>query len=158
MLRIGLDEARKLRRLEPWEMRYVEAIAFTLSPDPEDSKFELVTYYGESLRELNGSRRKPEWIYVLMNKLCHGILKIGYTSKSIYQRVNEINSATGVISPWIIAFGYKCIDGYQLEQELHRYLENKGIRINPKREGFELEIDDAIDIIEEIGARFRALS
>lgn len=147
-------EAEKFRKIDYWELSYIDAIAITLTPDPDDSKFEIVTYYGESIQELNGSRRKPEWIYILMNKHMPGILKIGYTSKSIYQRVSSINAATGVVSPWIIAFGYKCIDGYQLEQAIHTRLTNMGIRINSKREGFEIDIDAAIDIVEEIGSKY----
>lgn len=148
--RLSPDEAAKYRKLEEYE--FDRAIGFTLTPDTDG--FELVTYFGDSLHEIIGSTKRPEWIYVLANKHMPGILKIGFTKTSVYQRVNEINAPTGVISPWFPVFTYKTANGYFLEQELHRYMEGLGIRINPSREGFELDVDTAIDIIETIGSKY----
>lgn len=153
MKRFSLEEASKYRKLYSWESQYIKAIGFTLEPD--GNGFDDVTYYGESLKEIVGSKKKPEWIYILANKYLPGILKIGYTTTSITQRVNEINASTGVLYPYFPVFGYKCANAYQLEQEVHKYLEGIGIRINPAREGFEIEIDDAIEVIENLGSRYR---
>ena len=149
--RLSLEEAAKYHKLDLWDTK--RAIAFTLTPG--DDGFETVTYYGDSLRDIVGSNKRPEWIYVLVNKHIPGILKIGFTTTSIHQRVTEINAATGVITPWFPVFGYKCCNGYLLEQEIHRYLEGIGSRINEAREGFELDIDTAIDIIETIGSKYK---
>lgn len=148
--RLSPEEAAKYRKLE--EHQYSYAIGYTLTPDTDG--FEIVTYYGESLHDIVGSTKRPEWIYVLANKHMPGILKIGFTKTSVYQRVNEINAPTGVIWPWFPVYSYKTTNGYFLEQELHRYMEGLGIRINQAREGFELDVDTAIDIIETIGSKY----
>lgn len=153
MKRFSLEEASKYRKIDPWELKYVKAIGFTLESD--GNGFEDVTYFGESLKDVVGSRKKPEWIYILANKYLPGILKIGWTTTSIHQRVKEINSSTGVLYPYFPVFGFKCANGYQLEQEIHRYLQGIGIRINPVREGFEIEIDEAIEVVENLGFRYR---
>lgn len=145
------EEAANYHKLEGTQCSI--AIGYTLTPD--DKGFDDVTYYGESLHDVNGSNRKPEWIYVLANKHMPNILKIGFTATSVYQRVNQINAATGVISPWISVFTYKTCSGLQLEREIHKYLESLGTRINPSREGFDIQIDTAIDIIEKIGERYK---
>ena len=154
MKRFTLEEAKAYRRLHEDEVAYVESIGFTLSPSIE-SGFEEVTYYGHSLKGVVHSSKRPEWIYVLSNKHIPGILKIGYTRTSVNQRVIEINAPTGVVYPWFPVFSYKCANGFHLEQEIHRYLEGLGIRINDAREGFQIEIDEAIEVIERLGNRYR---
>lgn len=151
LTRLTAKQAVKYRKLDYWELSY--ATGFTLSEDKD--KFEIVTYYGESLDDIIGSRQRPDWIYILANKYMPGILKIGFTTISINQRVNQINGATGLVYPWFPVFGYKCCDGYHLEQRIHKYLEDIGTRINRAREGFEIEIDDAIDIVELIGSEYK---
>jgi len=75
----------------------------------------------------------------------------------VTQRVQEINSATGVITPWFPVFKYKCINSRVLEQAVHQHLEGLGHRINPKREGFEIESNIAIGIIKELGEKLTVL-
>lgn len=154
LTRFTLDEAKSYRILRDDELDYVEAIGFTLSTPSEDG-FQDVVYYGHSLKGVVHSNKKPEWIYILSNKHMPGILKIGFTRTSVNQRVNEINAPTGVVSPWFPVFAYKCANGFHLEREIHKYLEGLGIRINSAREGFEIEIDEAIEIIETLGNRYR---
>jgi hypothetical protein len=93
----------------------------------------------------------PEFVYVLVNKGIPGICKIGMTTTSVNQRVKEINSATGVITPWFPVYKYKCLNSRILEQAVHERLESLGYRVNPKREGFEIKSADAIKTIEELG-------
>ena len=149
--RYSLEEAAKYHKLDYWEIN--RAIGYTMEPDTKG--FDTITYYGESLNNVTGSNKRPEWIYILANKYMSGILKIGFTTTSIHQRVTEINAATGVIYPWFPVFGYKTSSGYYLEKEIHRYMEGLGIRINQAREGFEIDIDTAIDIIETIGSNYK---
>ena len=50
-----------------------------------------------------GSKKSPlstGHIYVLQNTSVPGIFKIGFTERSVVERLNEINKATGVITPW----------------------------------------------------------
>jgi hypothetical protein len=141
----------KLEDSDPYRCR--KAVAFTLTPskEPEFKGWEDVTYYGEGILDPTLSIRKPEWVYVLVNKSIPGICKIGMTTTSVNQRVKEINYATGVITPWFPVFKYKCINSRVLETEVHQYLENLGYRVNPKREGFEIPSNMAIEVIKELG-------
>lgn len=154
MKQITLEEAKhyvKLDESDPYRIR--KAVAYTLTPcdEPGWEGWEAVDYYGEGIIDPTLSVKKPEWVYVLVNKSIPGICKIGMTTTSVDQRVKEINSATGVITPWISVFKYKCINSRILEQAVHQHLEKLGYRVNPKREGFEISSKDAISVIELLG-------
>ncbi len=135
-----------------------KAVAFTLTPceDPGWEGWENVDYYGESIFDASGSVRKPEWVYVLVNRSMPGICKVGMTTTSVRERVAEINSATGVITPWFPVYSYKCVNAYILEQEVHAELEQSGHRVNPRREGFEVTTNEVIALIEQLGWKYQA--
>ena len=143
----------KLEDSDPYRCRKAAAFTLTPSKEPEFKGWEDVTYYGEGILDPTLSIRKPEWVYVLVNKSMPGICKIGMTTTTVGQRVKEINYATGVITPWFPVFKYKCINSRVLETEVHQYLENLGYRVNPKREGFEIPSNMAIKVIKELGDR-----
>lgn len=157
--RITPEEAQyyiTIDRSDPW--RWTKTVAYTLTPtqDPRlaaDGGWDDVTYYGEGILDPTWSVRKPEWVYVLVNKSMPGICKIGMTTTSVRQRVEEINSATGVITPWIPVYRYECINSLTLEQAVHLELQKRGYRVNPRREGFEITSNEAIRIIEELGEK-----
>lgn len=132
-----------------------KAVAFTLTPSTDIGfeGWEDVTYYGEGILDPTMSVRKPEWVYVLVNKSMPGICKIGMTTTSVHQRIKEINSATGVITPWFEVFKYQCINSHVLEKAVHEYLASRGYRVNDRREGFEISSKDAIDVIKELGEK-----
>lgn len=132
-----------------------KAVGFTLTPSLEHG-WEDVTYYGDSILDPSFAIRQPEYVYVLVNQGVPGICKIGMTTTSVAQRVEEINSATGVITPWYPVYSYKCVNSYYLEQEVHSYLEKRGYRVNPKREGFSITSTEAIGVIEMLGEKYRA--
>jgi hypothetical protein len=94
-------------------------------------------------------------IYILVNPSVPNICKIGFTTTSVYQRVKEINSATGVIIPWYSIYSYKCPDGRALEQEVHKSLEIRGLRVNNDREGFSVTTEDARILIEALGKKYQ---
>lgn len=160
---------RKIRHITPEEAEnYVrltgkewnwhsKAVAYTLLPSSDPQKaaegWEDFTYYSEGIMDPTLSARDPEWVYVLANKGVPGICKIGMTTTSVPQRVKEINSATGVITPWFEIYKYKCINSRVLEQAVHQRLEELGYRVNPKREGFEIRSDMAIAVIDEMGEK-----
>jgi len=141
----------------PYDTGYLtsstRALAYCFFPLPDG--WEKVRYYGESVLDRNGNIRKPEWIYVLVNRLMPGVIKIGMTTTSVNQRVKEINQATGVIDKWFPVSKYKCVHSHDLEQEVHRFLEDRGHRINPNREGFDLDVETAVEIIKELGRKYQ---
>lgn len=154
MKRIQVDQSQFYVTLEPTDpYRCRKAVAFTLTPstDAGYEGWEDVTYFGEGILDPTLSIKKPEWVYVLVNKSIPGICKIGMTTTTVGQRVKEINQATGVITPWFSVFKYKCINSRILEKAVHQHLEGLGYRVNPKREGFEIPSSMAIDIIKELG-------
>ena len=158
MKRISPEEALHYVRLTGREWNWhSKAVAYTLLPSADPNRaaegWEDFTYYAEGIMDPSLASRPAEWVYVLVNKGVPGICKIGMTTTSVLQRVKEINSATGVITPWFAIYEYKCVNSYALEQAVHQRLEEAGYRVNPKREGFEIASDAAIRVIEEIGQR-----
>jgi hypothetical protein len=83
------------------------------------------------------------------------VCKIGYTTTTVYDRVRQINAATGVVAPWYPVFSYKCPNGRMLEQEIHEHLQLLGMRLNPNREGFIIDTDSARTIVESMGKKYK---
>jgi hypothetical protein len=131
------------------------SVAYTLTPTEGKPGWDDVTYYGESIFDSSGAIRKPEWVYVLVNKSVPGVCKIGMTTTTVTQRANEINAATGVIMPWFPVFQFKCVNSKYLERDVHKHLEDKGYRLNPKREGFEIDSNTAAETIKSLGQRYQ---
>lgn len=157
MNRITKEESKQYRKLEgsiAFRYNMSQAISFTLSPEPNG--WEKVTYYGASWIDPTGQPQHPHYIYVLTNPSVPGVCKIGYTTQTVYERTRQINSATGVIIPWIPTFSYKCPNGLMLEQEIHTHLELLGFRVNPNREGFIIDSSSARNIIESIGKKYQS--
>jgi len=157
---ITQEEAKQYRLLDNDHlarrgMRNV--VAFTITPIPDEIGWEKVTYYGASWVDPTSIPQRPHYVYILCNPSIPGICKIGYTTTTVYDRVKQINSATGVITPWYPVFSYKCPNGRMLEQEIHEYLALRGMRINDKREGFNIDTDSARAIIEELGKKYKTI-
>jgi hypothetical protein len=151
MVRINAEEAKRYRKLPKDDPRTVsQAVAFTLTPIEDEPGWEEVTYYGEGMINPSNAISKPEYVYVLVNKSVPGICKIGMTTTSVAQRTKEINSATGVITPWYCVYSYKCLNSALLEKEVHKKLEDMGFRVNQKREGFSVDSDTAKLVIEQV--------
>lgn len=154
--KISLQEAQYYMPLDTNDpSTSARAVAFTLTP-LEDG-WEEVTYYAQAIFDPSGAIRRPEWVYVLVNKDIPGICKIGMTTTTVEQRVKEINSATGVISPWFPVYRYRCLNSRYLEQDVHRHLENAGHRVSANREGFYIDSNTAREVIEELGVKYQTI-
>lgn len=130
------------------------AKAYLLTPclDEGWEGWEDVTYFGEAIFDASGSIRKPEWIYVLVNKSIPGMCKIGFTTTSVPKRTKEINQSTGVPTPWFPVFSFKCVGARYLEEEIHQKLEP--YRVASNREMFQIDSLTAQSVVEELGSRF----
>ena len=98
-----------------------------------------------------GSKNSPQstgHIYVLQNTSVPGIFKIGFTERSVVDRVNEINKATGVITPWQIRDFWFTSEPYLKEQAIHDLLSD--YRVKDNREGFAISYDVARSVIFEV--------
>jgi hypothetical protein len=61
------------------------------------------------------------FVYVLSNKAMPGLLKVGFTTRTIIERINELNS-TGVPSSFVSEFYFEVSDAPKGEQLLHSAL------------------------------------
>lgn len=85
-------------------------------------------------------------VYVLTNPAMPGIVKIGKTARdSVEVRLNELYS-TGVPLPFECAFAGRIADESKVEKAFH--LAFGPYRLNPKREFFQIEPEQAITLLE----------
>lgn len=85
-------------------------------------------------------------VYVLTNPAMPGIVKIGKTARgSVDARLNELYT-TGVPVPFECAFAGSVEDESKVEQAFH--LAFGPYRLNPKREFFEIEPEQAIALLK----------
>lgn len=98
-----------------------------------------------------GNKKSPQstgHIYILQNISIPGIFKIGFTERSVVDRLNEINKATGVITPWQVRDFWFTSEPYLKEQEIFDLLAD--YRVEDNREGFAVSYDVARSIIFEV--------
>lgn len=85
------------------------------------------------------------YIYVLSNPRMPGLLKIGFTSRSIDERVQELNSATGIPAPFVVEAFFPSSSPDQDEQAVYQGLGSHRVE---RREFVELALEDALARIE----------
>jgi hypothetical protein len=90
------------------------------------------------------SEAKHGIVYVLTNPAMPGLVKIGQTTNEIANRMNELNT-TGVPLPFECPFACEVDDCKAVENALHKAF--YPYRINPRREFFEIDPDQAIVIL-----------
>jgi hypothetical protein len=156
MERIEIEEAKGLIKADSSNDNS-DAHYFTLTPALDG--WEKVTYYTNRKSTYNIPTSVPnaQWVYILSNEAMPNIVKIGYTNNDPHERVKEINRATGVPSDFIVEYALPCVNGYEVEQLVHEYLEDEGLRVNTRKEFFQMDIEDAIVIIERIGKPYKII-
>lgn len=84
-------------------------------------------------------------VYVLTNPAMPGLVKIGQTGRrDANRRIAELYS-TGVPVPFILEYACKVPNAEEVERALHRAFAPN--RVNPRREFFRIEPDQAIAIL-----------
>lgn len=100
------------------------------------------------------------WIYVLSTRQSRTFLKIGMTTRTVEQRVQEINSATGVVVPFGVRRCWRVRNPAEAERIVHRALAD--FRIRDDREFFEAEFMRIVTTIQavivESGLEIRTLN
>jgi hypothetical protein len=129
-----------------------KSVAFTLTPDPASPGWEFIHYYQDSPLDQSGNLVPTEYVYVLVNKSMPDMVKIGMTVRDVEERAKEISGATGVPTPWVPVFSFKCFNSYKLEQELHEHL--NAVRVADNREMFYMHSRDAIDTVKKLGDKY----
>ncbi|HMN73529.1 MAG TPA: GIY-YIG nuclease family protein [Rhodoblastus sp.] len=85
-------------------------------------------------------------VYVLSNPAMPGLVKIGWTaSEDAASRIAQLY-ATGVPFPFKLEFACRVPNADEVERALHRAFSPN--RVNPKREFFSIEADQAIAILK----------
>jgi hypothetical protein len=129
-----------------------KSVAFTLTPDPANPGWEFINYYQDSPIDQSGNLVPTEYVYVLVNKSMPDMVKIGMTVRDVEERAKEISGATGVPTPWIPVYSFKCFDSYKLEQELHEHLD--AVRVAGNREMFYMHSSDAVATVKKLGDKY----
>ena len=81
------------------------------------------------------------WIYVLSTREIPDLLKIGMTTRSVEERVHEINRATGVVIPFGVRACWRVKTPATAERMLHQELD--GQRVRSDREFFRIDFFQA---------------
>jgi hypothetical protein len=111
-----------------------------------------ITYYTGKKRGLFIGRDGDEWVYILTNPAIPGMIKIGYTRLDPFERAIQVSRGTGVPMGYEVEWAYKCYKGERIEREVHKYFKKE--RVSPTREFFRVTLDEAKQIIEQIGKKY----
>lgn len=133
---------------------------FTREPDPNNPKWDIIVYYtNRSTRAVDVpdgySLEDATWVYVLSNPSMPGMVKIGMTDRNLGERKKELDRHSGVPTPFVIEYGFPCINAGRLEKEIHIYLESQGVRANSDREFFYLSPETAIEVVDKLGKPYK---
>lgn len=97
--------------------------------------------------EVRASGNQPGYIYILSTRDRPNLLKIGFTTRTVEERVKEINSANGVIVQFGIRSVWEVDDTHEVERELHDALSE--FRVRSDREFFELDYREAMRLVNQ---------
>jgi hypothetical protein len=81
------------------------------------------------------------YVYILSNDYMEGLIKIGYTTKSIRERMSGLDN-TSIPAPFRLRYAIETEDCEAVEKWLHRIFDDKRIRNN--REFFEIASERVI--------------
>ena len=145
MKRVTPEEAQYYIQLP--QNKFHKAEAFTLIPCGDG--WEEVIYLASAFMDSSGGVRKPEYVYVLVNKSVPNMVKIGMTTSTPDERVRQISAGTGVPTPWIPVYSFQCYRSDLLEADVHDYFAAQ--RVNTHREMFAVDSITAARVIEQLG-------
>ena len=93
------------------------------------------------------------WVYVLVNSSLPRLVKVGCTTRSSAARAMEISAATGVPTPFVVAFDQAFADCMEAERLIHTELDRRGLRVAQNREFFHGAPSEIIRLIIEVAER-----
>lgn len=89
------------------------------------------------------------FLYVLINPSLPGLVKIGKTYRDPESRARELSQATGVATAFHVAYSLPFADCDLAESYVHLFLEQRGFRLMPNREFFQMPLQSAIELVLE---------
>lgn len=100
---------------------------------------------------------EPGWIYVLVNSSMPDLVKVGRTTRPPAERVAELSRATGVATPFVLAFEQHVGDCALAERAVHAALDRQGLRAAPNREFFRGSAGDIIRMVLSVTGEYGGL-
>lgn len=88
-------------------------------------------------------------VYVLTNPMMKGLVKIGYTTRTIEERLRTFNTA--VPEPYVCVSAWEIDNAAEVEKTLHRAFDDR--RYNKFREFFRIDAKAPAAILEHFGDR-----
>ncbi|MAY25606.1 MAG: hypothetical protein CMK02_04820 [Polycyclovorans sp.] len=89
----------------------------------------------------------PGYIYVIINQSIPGHVKIGKTTREPSIRAVELSAATGVATPFLVAYEAYFEDCDYAENYIHTILERHDVILAKNREFFTISATEAINIV-----------
>lgn len=153
MKRITVEQAKSFVPHDE-DLTNSEKVFFTLTPDPLEEGWDVITYYTARKEKVYENRGGDgdSWVYVLTNKSMPNLLKIGSTTKEPDERAKQVSRGTGVPTNFMVEYAFKCFNAESLEREIHKYL--KPHRVSNDREFFQITLDEVEKTIELLGQRY----
>ena len=81
--------------------------------------------------------REPGFVYAPINPSMSGLVKVGRTADDPAGRADELSSATGVPTAFVLAYKRFFSDSEAAERFVHAFLERRGYRVSANREFFQ---------------------
>lgn len=91
----------------------------------------------------------PGYVYVLINPSMEGLVKVGKTNKEPNERSLELSKATGVPTPFVVAYYSFFENCSEVETYVHTSLERKGYKVSANKEFFNAPLNEVIETIFE---------
>lgn len=151
LIRIPESQIHFYIRLKSGENRRATHFALVPSKD-KPAGWEDIVYLREPITDASGGIRASEYVYVLVNRSVPNMVKIGMTTGTVNERAREISKATGVPTPWIPVWWFRCFSSGILERRVHEHLSD--YRVSNNREMFAVDSLTAQRIIEDLGKDF----
>ena len=137
---------------------YVPYERTPLSPEPafysifqDIDGWDIVKYFTSRFRQSVNGNNGDQSVYILESTSMPEMVKIGYTKNDPGERANQLSKSTGVPTPFDVVYSYSCFNGERIEKAVHKHFRKQ--RVNSQREFFYVDVDEAIKIIESIGAK-----
>jgi TPR repeat protein len=92
------------------------------------------------------------WVYILVNSSIPGLVKVGRTTRPPAQRAAELSNATGVATPFVVAFEHEFPNCADAEQLVHAELDRRGLRLASNREFFHASPAATVRVVLEVAA------
>lgn len=104
----------------------------------------------------NTKKGSSGWIYILTNQSMPGLVKIGRTSRSPYERMSELSSATGVPTDFQLVHAVYVSRHQVVEKLIHSELHH--LRVSGRREFFRLSTKKAVSKVEKLSSPYKIKS